>query len=165
MKTIFILIRGNSGSGKTVLADNLQKYLGYDNCFLPHQDVIRRDILHANDRRGTPAISLIKELVEYGSKHYQVIILEGILRKDVYGEMLENLLKLFGHNAFVYYLDVPFSLTVEHNQTKDSPFPIASLKKWWRANDYLEYNDRRLSNGDTKTFFKQIIQDITENNL
>lgn len=165
MKTIFILIRGNSGSGKTVLADNLQKYFGYDNCILLHQDVIRRDILHANDRTGTPAIGLIKELVEYGTKHYRVVILEGILRKDVYGEMLVNVIKIFGNNAFVYYLDVSFSLTVEHNQTKNFPFSIVSLKKWWRASDYLEYNDCRLSNGDTKKFFNQIIQDITENSL
>lgn len=160
MEKIFILIRGNSGTGKTVLSKKLQKYFGYDNCFLIQQDVIRRDLLHANDHSGTPAISLIKELVEYGYKHYIIIILEGILRKDVYGEMLEDLINLFNNKSFLYYLDLPFYLTVKQNNTKKHPFSMENLKKWWRNKDYLEHNDCCLSKGNTTTFFNKIIKDI-----
>lgn len=164
MKPIFILIRGNSGSGKTVLANKLQQYWGYENCLLLHQDVIRRNILHTNDHFESPAISLIEHLVNWGIYHYKVIILEGILRKDIYGEMLENLVDNCGNHVFVYYLDVPFRLTVEHNQNKELPFSISDLKKWWRVNDYLSRNDYCLKSGDTNSFYTKIITDINNPN-
>lgn len=163
MKPIFVLIRGNSGSGKSVLADELQKYFGFNDCFVIHQDVIRRDILHANDHVGTPTIDLIKTLFFWGESRYKIIVLEGILRKDVYGEMLIDLINNFDDNTFVYYLDVSFSMTIKYNQMKNQPFPVDSLKKWWRANDYLNYKEQRLSNGSTKYLLQSIIQDITDN--
>lgn len=159
MKPIFILIRGNSGSGKTVLANKLQQHWGYETCLLLHQDVLRRDILHANDLQGTPAISLIESLVKWGLQQDKIVILEGILRKDVYGEMLENLVNHYRDRTLVYYLDVPFALTVDHNQNKTHPFSTSELKRWWREHDYLSPHDRRLSDGDTASFYTQIMQD------
>jgi adenylate kinase family enzyme len=88
MKPTLVLIRGNSASGKTVLANKLQQHFGYSRCLLLHQDLIRRNILHADDHVGTPAISLIQTLINYGYNHYSLTILEGILHKDVYDPML-----------------------------------------------------------------------------
>ncbi|WP_257607430.1 hypothetical protein [Weissella sagaensis] len=113
MKSIFILIRGNSSSGKTVLANELQKYFGYEECLVLHQDNIRRDILHANDHSGTPAIDLIRTLVSCGENH------------------------CIGRNT--------------------------RLKKWWREDDYLNYQEQRLSSGNTRIFLEKIIQDIIQN--
>ena len=48
MADTIIIIRGNSGSGKTTVAKELCKKLGSD-CMLLSQDVIRRDILHTKD--------------------------------------------------------------------------------------------------------------------
>lgn len=160
MKPIFILIRGNSGSRKTVLANKLQQYWGYDNCLLLQQDVIRRDILHADDHFGTPAISLIESLVNWGLDHYKFVILEGILRKDVYGIMLEKLVGSYDNHAFVYYLDVSFATTVRYNQNKKLPFCTSDLKKWWRSHDYLSENDHCLKNGDINIYYNKIINDV-----
>lgn len=41
MTDTIIIIRGNSGSGKTTVANELREYLGKD-CMLLSQDVIRR---------------------------------------------------------------------------------------------------------------------------
>lgn len=90
MASVLVIIRGNSGSGKTYLADKLQQHYSYGDCLLLHQDVIRRDILHANDHLGTPAVELINSMIGFGMEYYPITILEGILREDVYGEMLRK---------------------------------------------------------------------------
>ncbi|WP_204122857.1 AAA family ATPase [Lacticaseibacillus mingshuiensis] len=50
---ILVLLRGNSGSGKTYLANQLQEALGTNACLLISQDVMRREIMHANDHAAT----------------------------------------------------------------------------------------------------------------
>ncbi|AEV94403.1 zeta toxin family protein [Pediococcus claussenii] len=160
MEPILIIIRGNSGSGKTVLADALQNYFGYDNCLLLHQDIIRREILHAADHPGTATIGMIETLVNYGLKHYSITILEGILRRDVYGKMLQKLIS--GNDVHTYYLDVPFETTVKRDQTKNSPFGEINLKKWWREKDYLNQNDVIINSGNEKDIMMKIIKDISK---
>lgn len=160
MESNLIIIRGNSGSGKTVLADALQDYFGYDNCLLLHQDVIRREILHADDHPGTVTIGMIETLVNYGLKHYSITILEGILRKDVYGEMLQKVIS--DNNVRTYYLDVLFETTVKRDQTKSNPFGEINLKKWWREKDYLNQNDVIINSGDKEDIMMKIIKDISK---
>ena len=76
MADTIIIIRGNSGSGKTTVANKLCDKLGED-CMLLSQDVIRRDILHTNDGKDSTAVDLLKELVLFGKKHSGIIVLEG----------------------------------------------------------------------------------------
>ncbi|MFT9005363.1 MAG: zeta toxin family protein, partial [Liquorilactobacillus hordei] len=81
---ILIIIRGNSGSGKTYLAKKVQNYYGTKRSFLIQQDIIRRDILHSDDHVGNISIELMTKMIEFGKQNYEITILEGILRKDVY---------------------------------------------------------------------------------
>lgn len=62
-----IIIRGNSGSGKTTVAKALQQRFGH-NTMLISQDVIRRDILRVKDGVDTKVLPLLKELLLYGKK-------------------------------------------------------------------------------------------------
>lgn len=123
------------------------------------QDVLRRGILHANDHPNTPAIDFIKTLVTFGYQHYPLVILEGILRKDVYGEMLINLCKTFQPYALVYYLDVPFETTLKFNSLKEKPFSKEDLKSWWIESDYLTNSDIKLNAVGTDKLKQQIIND------
>ena len=70
-----IILRGNSGSGKTTIAKELQNRFG-SNTMLISQDVIRRDMLKVKDGENTQALPLMKELLIYGSNHSNVVILE-----------------------------------------------------------------------------------------
>ncbi|WP_164511974.1 AAA family ATPase [Lacticaseibacillus daqingensis] len=135
-----ILIRGNSGSGKTTLAQHLGTALG-DQALVLSQDTLRRTVLRAPDHPGTPAIALIRDLIAFGRTAYPVTIVEGILRRDVYGTMLQAAVAAFGPDAWVYYLDVPFAVTVAHNAGR---FDAATLRRWWRPDDVLTRADRRL---------------------
>lgn len=140
-----VIIRGNSGSGKTSMADALQAHFGSEHCLVIHQDQVRRELLHANDHVGTPAVALIENLIRFGQTHYPLVIVEGILRRDVYGEMLEQVVNQWQGPTLIYYLDVPFATCVAHNRQR---FDEAMQKRWWRADDVLSAADRRLSHRD-----------------
>lgn len=57
-----IIIRGNSGSGKTTVAKALQRKFG-PNTLLLSQDVVRRNMLMARDGADNTALPLLVELL------------------------------------------------------------------------------------------------------
>lgn len=131
-----VILRGNSGSGKTATARALQRQL--PNSLLLSQDVIRRQILHAPDTAGTPAIALMAALIDWGrAQKFSVIILEGILKRSVYTEMLEQLKRQWGPTLYLAYFDLPFDTTLARNQQKHRPFTAAQLQQWWLGRDRL----------------------------
>lgn len=101
-----IILRGNSGSGKTTIAKELQKSLGRNTMFIS-QDVIRRDMLRVKDGENTEALPLMKELLTYGRKYCKIVILEGIMYADWYKPLFELAVQLYGTNIFAYYFDLP----------------------------------------------------------
>lgn len=138
MESKLIIIRGNSGSGKITTAKNLQNYLG-QGTLLVSQDVVRREMLKVHDREGNLSIDLIRKIAEYGIDKCEFIIVEGILYKRRYGEMLNNLIQFYNQNAYIYYFDLTFEETVRrHNSSsKKDEFGEDSLLAWWNPNDYL----------------------------
>ena len=63
-----IILRGNSGSGKTTVARKLQKKFGH-NTMLISQDEIRRNMLWVKDGIDTKALPLMIELLKYGKEN------------------------------------------------------------------------------------------------
>ena len=162
MTPIFILIRGNSGSGKTVLANCLQNHFGYQRCLLLHEDLLRLDILHVKEKKTAPTASLIELMIEWGKQYYPIIILEGILPKRIYGTTLTKIIHEFGAGAFVYYLDISFAQTVKNNEEKESPFPLETLEKWWLEQDTLGEKERKLTSATVKELAEQVLTDIAD---
>ncbi|MBM7692215.1 adenylate kinase family enzyme [Peribacillus deserti] len=138
MESKLIIIRGNSGSGKTTIAKSLQNQFGRGN-LLVSQDNVRREMLKVHDREGNLSINLIRQITEYGKGKCEYVILEGILNKNLYGEMLNNLICLYNGKAYTYYFDLSFEETViRHNsRSKKVEFGEDSLRAWWNPNDYL----------------------------
>ena len=82
-----ILLRGNSGSGKTTVAKALQKKIGFNAMLISH-DMIRMQMLHVWGNEGIEKSQpLLIELVRYGKAHSQVTILEGVLDSKEYREL------------------------------------------------------------------------------
>ncbi|MEQ9763562.1 kinase [Streptococcus sp. ZJ151] len=134
-----IMIRGNSGSGKTSLAHSLQKELG-ENTLLLSQDLLRRTMLHAHDGFDTPTVPLLLNLLDYGFNHNQTTILEGILKSDWYQPVWQRIIELYGlANTYAYYYDLPFYETLKRHNTRDKAkeFGEEALKRWWVEKDYL----------------------------
>ena len=78
-----IILRGNSGSGKTTVARALQRKFGR-NTMVISQDIIRREMLWVQDYEGNPATALMAILLKYGQENSEITILEGILYSDIY---------------------------------------------------------------------------------
>ena len=138
METTLIILRGNSGSGKTTIAKHLQKQWG-EGTLLVSQDVIRRDMLNVRDRKKNLSIELIRQITKYGKGQCEYVILEGILSKERYGDMLCHLIDYYQGKVLIYYFDLPFEETVKRHQTrsKKSAFGETELRKWWNPHDYL----------------------------
>lgn len=69
-----IILRGNSGSGKTTTAKRLQKKLGHGTMFVS-QDVVRREILYVKDGKKKNVSDLLFKLAMFGKANCEFIIL------------------------------------------------------------------------------------------
>ena len=93
-----IIIRGNSGSGKTSVAKELQRQVGRNTLVLP-QDTVRREMLWVKDGYDTSALPLLITLLIYGHKNNEV----GILNSKWYRPLFEEAVRLFGMDIYTYY--------------------------------------------------------------
>lgn len=132
-----IILRGNSGSGKTTVAKELQKKFGY-NTMLISQDEIRRNILWVKDGIDTKALPLMIELLKYGYEHSDIVILEGIMYEEWYNPLFKVANELYGSNVYSYYFDIPFEETIRRHQTrsKSQEFGEEHMRGWWREKDF-----------------------------
>lgn len=135
-----IMLRGNSGSGKSSVSQELQRQIGR-NTLLLSQDKIRREMLWANDGYDTPALPLLIALLQYGHKNNEVTILEGILHSKWYRPLFEEAVKLFGTDIYAYYYDLPFEETLKRHETREKRFEFGEeeMRQWWNEKDYIGF--------------------------
>jgi len=133
-----IILRGNSGSGKTTVGKALQRKFGHG-AMLISQDVIRREMLFVKDGPNPEASQLLLELALYGKSHCNIVILEGILNSKWYKKLFESLLDEFNNQIFAYYFDIPFEETLNRHQHKSNAheFGEKELREWWNEKDLL----------------------------
>ena len=160
-----IILRGNSGSGKTTIAKELQKKTGR-NTLLISQDVVRREMLMVEDGPATKALPMLKELLLYGKKHCKTVILEGIMVADWYRSLFEFAKELYGNNIYAYYFDIPFEETLKRHKTraKCSEFGEEAMREWWVEKDYSDVLDETTitADKDQETIVSEIYGAISE---
>lgn len=130
-----IILRGNSGSGKTSVSKELQKKFG-KNTMRISQDMIRIKMLFAKDKE---ALSLIANLLKYGRKNSEITILEGILDSEQYRPLFETAVSEYCENIFAYYYDLPFEETLLRHETKPNraDFGEEDMRRWWKEKDFI----------------------------
>ena len=134
-----IILRGNSGSGKTSVAKALQKRFGFHTMLISH-DMIRMQMLNVWGKDGVEKSQpLMIELVKYGREHSKVTIVEGILDSQEYSRFFQVCKTLFADNVYAYYYDLPFEETLRRHDTKPNrmDFGEIDMLRWWREKDYL----------------------------
>lgn len=138
MGSQIIILRGNSGCGKSTVAKELQRHLGRGTLLIS-QDIVRREMLYVKDGPETEAIPLLIELIRYGRKNCATVILEGILYSDWYQSLFEVIKEEFGNQIHAYYFDISFKETLLRHSTKPNAgeFGEAEMRRWWREKDYL----------------------------
>ena len=133
-----IILRGNSGSGKTTTGKALQRKFGHGTMLIS-QDVVRREMLFVKDGPNPEASQLLSELALYGKSNCNIVILEGILNSKWYKNLFEDLLDEFKDQIFAYYFHIPFEETLNRHQQKPNAYEFGEkeMKEWWNENDLL----------------------------
>jgi predicted kinase len=136
--TKFIVLRGNSGSGKSGVARAVRLAQGEPMAYI-EQDCLRRIILKEKDIAGGLNIQLIKETVLFSLRNSYHVILEGLLLKKRYEGMFEELLKLHPSNNHFFYFDVSLEETLKRHQTKinKDEFGEVEMRDWYKETDLL----------------------------
>lgn len=136
-----IILRGNSGSGKTTAAWMLQEKLGPNTMRISH-DMIRMEILHVWSKEGLErSLPLMMELLKYGRRNSEFTVMEGILPYSAYRPLFEAAVEEYGkENIFAYYYDISFEETLRRHQTKPNrdEFGEEDMRRWWQEKDYME---------------------------
>jgi predicted kinase len=144
-RTRLIILRGNSGSGKTTVARAVR--LGYGRgCALVEQDYLRRIVLRELDVDGGIAPALIAQTVRFALDHGYHVVLDGILARARYGEVLADLCRAHRGRTTVFYLDVPWEETLRRHATRPqaAEFGEAEMRGWFRPRDLLGVADERV---------------------
>lgn len=157
-----IIIRGNSGSGKTTLAKQIHNRLPR-NTLLILQDTVRRDMLRVKDGENTLGLPLFEDLLHYGYRNCDYVILEGILNAEWYLPLFRQAEELFGKEIFAYYFDISFEETLmRHKQRHISSFGEKQMRSWWKEKDYINFiSETRFSSQTTlRQEIEKIMKDI-----
>lgn len=133
-----IVIRGNSGAGKGTVAKKVREKSAHKIAIV-EQDYIRRFILKEkeNNPEALPKITgLIEQTVLFLVNHGYSVILDGILLKERYGDMLARL-KNACPNHYFFYMDVSFEETLKRHATKPiaHEFGETEMRRWYTPKD------------------------------
>jgi predicted kinase len=144
-ETRLIVIRGNSGSGKSTIARRLQRGHGRG-CALIEQDYLRRIVLRERDRPGGMAPALIEQTVRFALDHRCHAVLEGILFRDRYDRMLTALRRAHQGRTSIFYLDVSLAETLRRHSTRPqaTEFTPADMAGWYAPRDMLGHDDEHI---------------------
>jgi predicted kinase len=135
--TTLVVIRGNSGSGKSTVAEQIR--VQGSRVAIVGQDHLRRVILKEKDRPGAANIGLIDLVTRYALDAGYTTVLEGILYVAHYGGMLTQLRADHVGTSLYYYMDVPYEETLRRHATKPNAheYGAAEMSSWWRERDLM----------------------------
>jgi D-alanyl-D-alanine dipeptidase len=138
--TRLVVIRGNSASGKSSVAQGLRDHYGRGIAILG-QDVIRRNVLREHDTARGANIALLGRIARDALNAGFHVVLEGILYADRYGHMITSLVRDHRGVSNCYYLDVPLEATLARASKADAAYlehvTEVHLASWYRELDLL----------------------------
>ena len=163
-----IILRGNSGSGKTTIAKLLQEKLGRETMLLS-QDTLRREILRAKENTKHPAAKMMQLLARFGwDNGYETVITEGIWGAEKNGWALKELAEE-ADEAFAYYFEISFDDTLRRHATKPNSheFGEIEMRSWWKDKDFLNIKNEQIITEDMskETVIEKITNDIQHRKL
>ena len=137
-QTRLVVLRGNSGAGKSTVANGLRESYGRGIAWVS-QDLIRRTILMERDRPAGANIGLIDQVARYSLDHGYHVVLDGIFYADRYEQMLTALRWDHVGRSFFYYLDVSIDETLRRHSTRPLAAEVGSadMRSWYRYRDLL----------------------------
>lgn len=134
-----VMIRGNSGSGKSVLAHSIRRARPRGIAIIGH-DVLRREILHVRDHPGALSVAYIDMSARFALDHGLDVVIEGILHAEIYGEMLTRLCAdhLGITRAYCYELELAETLKRHRTKALASEVGENQVASWYLAEDRID---------------------------
>lgn len=131
-----IVVRGNSGSGKSSVVEAIRAQYGRGIAYI-EQDYVRRIVFQELEEIDGANIELIAQMARHALSRGFHAVIEGILPTVRYGGMLAELHR--EHGGYFYYLDIPFEETVRRHATRDkaAAFTADDMAAWYRSKDLL----------------------------
>jgi len=144
-----VVLRGDSGAGKSSVAREVQRGFAKGSCAVVGQDAVRRTILREPDESGAFNVTLIETIATACLDHCAVVVVEGILDADRYGQMLERLHHRACRSHF-YAWDLTFEETARRHHTRPqaAEFTVADMRSWYRGWQPLPFVDERRMGAD-----------------
>lgn len=137
-QTRLILIRGNSGTGKSALALAIRNSLPRGVAIIG-QDLLRRNVLHVLDTKPSLAADYIEISARFALDRGLHVVVEGILREDIYGDMLRRMISSHQGLTRCYRYKISFQETLNRHITKPNAaeFGENEMRQWWQDDDEL----------------------------
>ncbi len=145
---MLIVLRGNSGSGKSTTAQLLRetaiKNGTKQKIALIEQDYLRRIVLKEKESEGSDNIELIFQTVSFALERNYIVILEGILYSERYRAMLSKLNGIASENHY-FYFDVSLDETLRRHKSKPNAhdFGEQEMRKWYKPLDLLVFKNEK----------------------
>ncbi|WP_194819021.1 AAA family ATPase [Nocardia sp. XZ_19_385] len=138
--SILVVLRGNSGSGKSTVARAVQRRFDRSAVAVVPQDVVRRQILREEDKPDGLNVDLIEHIAGFGLERGLIVIVEGILRASHYSKMLQRLSAAADRSHF-YAFDLSFEETTRRHATRPqaTEFGITEMRSWYHGWDPLDF--------------------------
>ncbi|HEU5417842.1 MAG TPA: AAA family ATPase [Streptosporangiaceae bacterium] len=136
--TRLIVLRGNSGSGKSSVAAALRAAYGRGLAWVS-QDLLRRNILREWDRPGAVNIGLIDLTARYCLDSAYHVVMDGIFCADRYEPMLARLRDDHRGLSRFYYFDISLDETLRRHATRPqaADFGPAEMTEWYQPRNLL----------------------------
>ncbi|GAA4750217.1 kinase [Amnibacterium soli] len=149
---MLIVLRGNSGSGKSTVAEALQQELGWPTAVL-EQDHFRRVVYAERQGRTHPTGMAHAALLEAAAAHClgqgQHLVLEGVFNAERYAGMLERIAALADDARFLAF-DLSFEETVRRHadRPKASAFDVEEMRGWYHGWNPLPFVEEQRIGAD-----------------
>lgn len=149
-----MVLRGDSGSGKTTTALALRPRLG-ERTALIHQDYFRRQLLTGGEKevRALHAAELIAAVARRSLDLGYDVILDGILNLRDYTLLLEALFRDHAGRTVFFQFDVGLEETVRRHSTRPlrNAFGEEELRRWYDGWQPLPFVEEHRVTADVRT--------------
>lgn len=165
--TRLVVLRGDSGSGKTTTALALRPLLGAKTAII-HQDHFRRTLLAGGEKgsRSADAAALIDTVARQSLDLGYDVILDGVFNLRDYAGRLEQLWRDHLGTTRIYQFDVGFDETVRRHGTRElrHAFTPEQMREWfdgWQPLAFVE-EGRIGPEEELPEILSRIVADVTE---
>ncbi|MCM6774475.1 AAA family ATPase [Nocardia sp. CDC159] len=131
---VLVVLRGNSGSGKSSVAAAVQRRFERGTCAVVSQDAVRRQLLREPDEPDRLNIALIEHIALFCLARGLITIVEGILDAQRYSAMLERVAS--NADAALFYafdLSLAETLTRHAQRPQAASIPPELMEQWYHG--------------------------------